>query len=244
MSHSINNYINVNINNNNNINVNINNVNCQNNGFKNKQISLNQVLMSLIKSNNKKYQNSKDKVRNENKNTDSFFDNLKNAKSRNINQKTGLCHVKSMDYNNKPLNTDLMGTENNTFYDKTFNNNIINKRINNNMKINISTQGNKLNWNYSYLKMRKENTKKNNISFKPIKNETGIISRNAIKKFNLKNNNYNNINNQKHQKIGTKNIINRNNIINLGKFTMINTKYNNNEILSKYYGYFKKMNKK
>ena len=41
-----------------------------------------------------------------------------------------------MDYNNNPLNTDLIRTNsNNTIYDKTFNNN--NKLLNNNMKINI-----------------------------------------------------------------------------------------------------------
>ena len=161
--------------------------------------------------------------------------------------------MKSMDYNNKPLNTDLMGTENNIFYDKTFNNNSkVNNNMNmtNNCQINMSTQGNKLNWNYSYLKMKKNNIKKNNISFKPIKNEKGFISKNIVKKFNLKNNNYSNINNvskHKSQKSGSKNAINKTNYINVnfGKYCMINSKFqNNNDILSKYYGYIKKVNKK
>ena len=34
---------------------------------------------------------------------------MKINKSRNINQKSGLCHVKSMDYNNKPLTIELVG---------------------------------------------------------------------------------------------------------------------------------------
>lgn len=162
MNRSINNYINVNINNNNNINVNINNISYynNNNNSKNKQTTLNQDLISLIKSNSKKFQNkkSKEKDKDENKNSKSIFDAIKINKSRNFNQKSGLCHVKSMDYNNKPLNTDLMGTENNIFYDKTFNNNSkVNNNMNmtNNCQINMSTQGNKLNWNYSYLKMKK-----------------------------------------------------------------------------------------
>ena len=249
MNHSINNYINVNINNNNNINVNINNVSYQNNknnndiNFKNKQASLNQVLISLIKSNNKKYLHKKEKSKE--KEHDSIFNYLNNNKSRNTNEKSGLCHVKSMDYNNKPLNTDFVWNDSNTFYDKTFNNN--NNRLNNNLKmnnnyqVNISTQGNKLNWNYSHLKM-KDNNKKKNISFNPIKNSKGIIYKDIINKLNFKN-----INNSKQKKKNeTKTIVKRTNPkpINLGKYNIINNKYTNNEILSKYIGYFKKNNKK
>jgi hypothetical protein len=106
--HNINNYINVNINSNNNINVNINNLNYKNSN--NRQINLNQILMSLIKSTDQKYQNQKERIRkNEKNNSDSLFNHIKISKSRNIYQKSGLCHVKSMDYNNKPLNTDLLG---------------------------------------------------------------------------------------------------------------------------------------
>ena len=242
MTQNINNYINVNINNNNNINLNINNINYKNNNYNNKQISLNQILMSLIKSNDKKYQNQKvSKGKNEKKNSDSILNNIKNNKSRNVHQKSGLCHVKSMDYNNKLLNVDLLGTQNNTIYDKTFNNN--NKL--NNMQINMSTQGNKLNWNYSYLKMKKDSVKKNNKSFKPITNDKNMISKNiVIKKYNLKNNNYNNISKSKVQKNRTNNAMNKHNQNNLGKNNIINNKYNNNEILSKYNVYFKKINKK
>ena len=256
---SINNYINININNNNNINLNMNNVSYQNNNHsnnKNKQSNINQVLMSLIRLNNKKYKNKNDKKeKHEKKYTDSFYDYLKTNKSRNINQKIGLCHVKSMDYNNKPLNTDLMGSDNNTFYDKTFtNNNKLNNNIsinNNNCMINMPTLGKKLNWNYSYIKMRKDNTKKNNsnISYKPNKKGNKvIISKDIIKNFNLKNNNNYNINinvggKRKNQKNGTKNMVIRNNHINFVKYNMNNAKFSNEQILSKYYGYFKKINK-
>lgn len=66
----------------------------------------------------------------------------------------------------------------------------------------------------------------------------------------MKNNNYSNINNvskHKSQKSGSKNAINKTNYINVnfGKYCMINSKFqNNNDILSKYYGYIKKVNKK
>ena len=178
---------------------------------------------------------------------------MKNNKSRNINQKSGLCHVKSMDYNNKQLNTDLIGTENNTFYDKTFcnNNNDRNKNqkmnINNNFKINMPKQMTKFSMNYSYMKMKKDSIKKNNIVFKPVqKGKGGIISNDIIKKYNLRNN-YTKINNEtkpKNEIISHKVNINKNNVVNLGKYNKINVKKNNNEIWSKYYGYFKKLNNK
>ena len=242
MAHSINNYINVNINNNNNINVNINNVNYKNNNqFKNKQINLNQILMSLIKSNDKKYQNQKIKEY-EKKNTDSIFNHIKINKSRNQQQKSGLCHVKSMDYNNKPMNTDFLGTNNDTIYDKTFINNY-NNRMNFNLKNNMPTQGNKLNWNYSYLKKKKDNIQKNYKYFKPITKDKDFISKNIfITKYNLKNNNYNNISRKKKKKNITNNDMNKNNQNNVGKYNLI--KCNNNEILSKYKLYLKKINKK
>ena len=254
MSHSINNYINLNINNNNNINVNINNITYQNNKYindinsnNNKQTSLNQVLMSLIKANNNKNiykkEESKEKEKEQNKNISSIiFGYSKNNKSRNANEKWGgMCHVKSMDYNKKKLNTELLWNDNNTFYDKTFNdnnNNMSNNNINNNnCQVNMSTLGNKLNWNYSRYKM-KDNNKIKNISFYPVKNNKGVIYKDIIKKFNSKN-----INNQK--KIGTKIIGKKNNPITLAKYNnMISNKYADNEILSKYIGYFKKINKK
>ena len=242
MAHSINNYINVNINNNNNINVNINNVNYKNNNqFKNKQINLNQILMTLIKSNDKKYQNQKIKEY-EKKNTDSIFNHIKINKSRNQQQKSGLCHVKSMDYNNKPMNTDFLGTNNDTIYDKTFINNY-NNRMNFNLKNNMPTQGNKLNWNYSYLKKKKDNIQKNYKYFKPLTKDKDFISKNIfITKYNLINNNYNNISRKKQKKNITNNDMNKNNQNNVGKYNLI--KCNNNEILSKYKLYLKKINKK
>ena len=144
-----------------------------------------------------------------------------------------------MDYNNNPLIQILRTNSNNTIYDKTFNNN--NKLLNNNMKINISTQGNKLNWNYTYLKTKKEGVKKSNKIFKPIVNDKGSISKNIIKKYNLKNNNFNNASKNKTQNNASKNIVNK---INIRKNNIINRKYNNNEILSKYNLYFKKIQKK
>ena len=97
-----------------------------------------------------------------------------------------------MDFNNKPLTIELIGIENNTFYDKTFcnnNNNGLNKNqkinVNNNYKINIPKNMNKFGMNYSYIKMKKDNIKKNNIVFKPVKKEQGILSNNMIKKNNI-----------------------------------------------------------
>ena len=256
ISHNINNYINVNINNNNNINFNINNISYKNNyNNRNKNTNLNRILMTLNKSNNRKYSNKKDKDNNEKKSDEFIFDYIKINKSRNINKKNGLGHVKSMDYNNKPLTIELVGMENNTFYDKTFcnnnNNNGMNKNpkmnVNNNYKINIPKNMNKLGMNYSYIKMKKDNIKKNNIVFKPVKKEQGILSNNMIKKYNIGTNNYMKINNntkQKNEIITHKVNINKNNIINIGKISSINNKRNNNEIWSKYYGYFKKLNNK
>jgi hypothetical protein len=258
ISHNINNYINVNINNNNNINFNINNISYKNNyNNRNKNTNLNRILMTLNKSNNRKYSNKKDKEKetNDKKSDEFIFDYIKINKSRNVNKKSGLGHVKSMDYNNKPLTIELVGMDNNTFYDKTFcnnnNNNGINKNtqmnVNNNYKINIPKNMNKFGMNYSYIKMKKDNIKKNNIVFKPVKKEQGILSNNMIKKYNIGTNNYNKINNnskQKNEIITHKVNINKNNIINIGKISSINNKRNNNEIWSKYYGYFKKLNKK
>ena len=256
ISHNINNYINVNINNNNNINFNINNVSYKNNyNNRNKNTSLNRILMTLNKSNNRKYSNKKDKDKefNDKKSNEFIFDYIKINKSRNTNKKNGLGHVKSMDYNNKPLTIELVGLENNTFYDKTFcnNNNGKNKNpkinVNNNYKINVPKQINKFGMNYSYIKMKKDNIKKNNIVFKPVKKEQGILSNDVIKKYNIRNNNYMKINNnttKKNEIITHKVNINKNNVINIGKISMINNKRNNNEIWSKYYGYFKKLNNK
>ena len=249
LSHNINNYINVNINNHNNINVNINNVNYKNNrNPRNKNNSLNGILMTLNKSNNRKFSNkkSKEKEKNDKKGDEFIFDYIKINKSRNINKKSGLGHVKSMDYNNKPLTIELIGIENNTFYDKTFsnNNNDLNRNvkmnINKNYKINMPKRLNKFGMNYSYMKMKKDSIKKNNIIFKPVQ-KGGIISNDIIKKYN-----YNKINNSKpRNEIVTHKVnINKNNVINLGKYNMINMKKNSNEIWSKYYGYFKKLNKK
>ena len=257
ISHNINNYINVNINNNNNINLNINNVsykNNNNNNYRNRNSSLNGILMTLNKSNNRKFSNSKAKNKEDKKSEEFIFDYIKINKSRNANKKSALGHVKSMDYNNKPLTIELVGIENNTFYDKTFcnNNNYNMNKIpkmnsNNNYKINMPNQLNKFSMNYSYMKMKKDNIKKNNIVFRPVPKDKGIISSDIIKKYNIKNN-YNRINNNskpKNEIISHKVNINKNNIINLGKYNKINMKKNNNnEIWSKYYGYFKKLNKK
>ena len=196
--------------------------------------------MTLNKSNNRKYSNKKDKEKetNDKKSDEFIFDYIKINKSRNVNKKSGLGHVKSMDYNNKPF------CNNN-------NNNGINKNtqmnVNNNYKINIPKNMNKFGMNYSYIKMKKDNIKKNNIVFKPVKKEQGILSNNMIKKYNIGTNNYNKINNnskQKNEIITHKVNINKNNIINIGKISSINNKRNNNEIWSKYYGYFKKLNNK
>ena len=253
ISHNINNYINVNINNNNNINLNINNVSYKNqyhNHYRNKNPSLNGILMTLNKSNNRKYSNKKEK--DTKKGEEFIFDYIKINKSRNINKKSGLGHVKSMDYNNKPLTIELIGIENNTFYDKTFvnnNNNAMNKNTkimaNNNYKINIPKQLNKFGMNYSSKKMKRDIIKKNNIVFKPVKKEKGMISNEFIKKYSIRNNNIKINNNQKpkNEIISHKVNINKNNVINIGKYNMINIK-KNNEIWSKYYGYFKKINKK
>ena len=257
LSHNINNYINVNINNHNNINVNINNVSYKKNiNHRNKNNSLNGILMTLNKSNNRKYSNKKTKEKDDKKGEEFIFDYIKINKSRNINKKSALGHVKSMDYNNKPLTIELIGIENNNFYDQTFcnNNNDINKKtkmnINNTFKINMPKQLNKFGMNYSYMKMKKDSIKKNNIVFKPVqKGKGGIISNEIIKKYNLRTN-YNKINNNTNNKLKNDIIthkvnINKNNVINLGKYNMINIKKNNNnDIWSKYYGYFKKLNKK
>ena len=169
ISHNINNYINVNINNHNNINVNINNVSYKNNrNQRNKNNSLNGILMTLNKSNNRKYSNNKVKEKDDKKGDEFILDYIKINKSRNINKKSALGHVKSMDFNNKPLTIELIGIENNTFYDKTFcnNNNDMNKNqkmnINNNFKINMPKQMTKFSMNYSYMKMKKDSIKKNN----------------------------------------------------------------------------------
>ena len=258
ISHNINNFINVNINNNNNINFNINNISYKRHiNNRNKNTSLNQILMTLNKSNNRKYSNKKDKDKenNDKKSGEYIFDYIKINKSRNINKKNGLGHVKSMDYNNKPLTIELVGVENNTFYDKTFcnnnNNNGVNKNqkinVNNNYKINIPKNMNKFGMNYSYIKMKKDNIKKNNIVFKPVKKEQGILSNNMIKKYSIGTNNYmkiNNNTNKKNEIVTHKVNINKNNIINIGKIGTVNNKRNNNEIWSKYYGYFKKLNNK
>ena len=256
ISHNINNYINVNINNHNNINVNINNVSYKNNrNQRNKNNSLNGILMTLNKSNNRKYSNNKVKEKDDKKGDEFILDYIKINKSRNINKKSALGHVKSMDFNNKPLTIELIGIENNTFYDKTFcnNNNDMNKNqkmnINNNFKINMPKQMTKFSMNYSYMKMKKDSIKKNNIIFKPVqKGKGGIISNDIIKKYNLRNNNYGKIikndSKPKNEIISHKVNINKNNVINIGKYNRINIKKNNNEIWSKYYGYFKKLNKK
>ena len=58
---------------------------------------------------------------------------------------------------------------------------------------------------------------------------------------------YTKINNEtkpKNEIISHKVNINKNNVVNLGKYNKINVKKNNNEIWSKYYGYFKNLNKK
>ena len=209
--------------------------------------------MTLNKSNNRNYSNNnvKEKENNDKKSDEFIFDYMKINKSRNVNKKSGLGHVKSMDYNNKPFTIELLGIENNTFYDKTFcnNNNDMNKnmRINNNYKINMPKKINKFSMNYSYIKMKKDIIKKNNIVFKPVqKGKGGIISNGFIKKYNIRSN-YNNINNNnkpKNEIITHKININKNNVINLGNYNMVNSKKNNNEIWSKYYGYFKKLNKK
>ena len=136
---------------------------------------------SVVRKYTREFRFGASKGKNEKKNSDSLLNHVKNSKSRNIHQKSGLCHVKSMDYNNKLLNTDLLGTQNNTIYDKTFNNN--NKL--NNMQINMSTQGNKLNWNYSYLKMKKIVLKKIIKLLCLITNDKNMISKNIIiKKYN------------------------------------------------------------
>ena len=255
ISHNINNYINVNINNHNNINVNINNISYKNNhNIRNKNRELNGILMTLNKSNNRKYSNKKVKEKqNNDKNSNEFiFDYMKINKSRNVNKKSGLGHVKSMDYNNKPFTIELLGIENKTFYDKTFcnHNNDMNKNVkmnvNNNYKINMPRKINKFSMNYSYMKMKKDSIKKNNIVFKPVqKGKGGMISNEFIKKYNIRSN-YNNINNNKpkNEIITHKINLNKNNVINLGNYNMVNNKKNNNEIWSKYYGYFKKLNKK
>ena len=144
------------------------------------------------------------------------------------------------------MNTELIGTDNNTFYDKTFtNNNKTNNNINiNNCKINASALGKKLNWNYSYIKMRKDFLKKN--STKPLKKDNKIIiSKNIIKKLNLKNNNNYNANiNKKNKSRNNEVMKNNNHHINFMKYTMNNAKFTNEQLLSKYYGYFKKNVKK
>ena len=117
----------------------------------------------------------------------------------------------------------------------------VNKNFNKNKKENNSENNSKENSN------NKNNIKKNNIVFKPVKKEQGILSNNMIKKYNIGTNNYNKINNnskQKNEIITHKVNINKNNIINIGKISSINNKRNNNEIWSKYYGYFKKLNNK
>ena len=76
--------------------------------------------MTLNKSNNRKFSNSKAKNKEDKKSEEFIFDYIKINKSRNANKKSALGHVKSMDYNNKPLTIELVGIENNIFYYKTF----------------------------------------------------------------------------------------------------------------------------
>ena len=153
--------------------------------------------MSIMKNNNnKKYYNKREELKEKeqnNKNISSIiFGYSKNNKSRNMNEKWGICHVKSMDYNKKKINTELAWNDNNTFYDKTFNdnnnNNNNNNNMNNNCKINMSTLGNKLNWNYSHYQMKNNNYNKlKNIAFNPVKNNSGIVYKDILNKFNVKN---------------------------------------------------------
>ena len=105
-----------------------------------------------------------------------------------------------MDYNNKPLTIELVGIENNTFYDKTFcnnNNYNMNKipKMNSNNKLNIHhldlTKNITLRYNNPltpvliYFKVPKEEYDTNNLTFESDKElyyTSGIISENGLYK--------------------------------------------------------------